>query len=1135
MAGETELGVATLQMTAGVDEGPVADARPCACRATPTPARPTSCSRRRPPRASARRSPPWPTAPSPGARRTGAATYADEDRRPTGRSTGAAGARDRRPGARAVAPRRRRDGARRPAHAHLAGRGPRRPLAGDGAATASSCRRAGLARDPRAAGGGRPAHDGRRVPARRRPAAGAGRLRDAPARPAAPGSSGPRGGLRCAPPPARAARAPRPRAAGAARARWARRARPRPGLRARRRHAQAAQLARRRARRVHQGAARMRRRRRARRAASRRLPAPLPRPRAGPRGGGRRGRAASSRSRRAQRVRQRRAARVRRRRPGRARALGARRRPRAGPAPTPTRTGSSLLRRELGDARAARLLDAGNSAPERCLRVNRLRGGVPAAVASAGRRRRHDPRASTGCPRRCSRGPAARAAPAFREGLVTPQSRGSQLAGLVAAGGRRRPGRCACRPLRRARRQDGAAGGAAAGAHVVAVEPTRRARPSCAANLARLGADAVEVVARRRARAAGSRGTAPSTLVLLDAPCSGLGTLASRPTCAGGGEPATCARLAALQARLLGAAAALVEPGGALTYSVCTLTRAETLEVVEPLLAGGGWAADDLGAAWPRPGAPGGRRLPADAAADATARRGSSSRACADGRPDGESGSPRAAQRPRHDAARGGGPVDGHRCTSSSRAVDPVGRLRPPRRGRRASSTPARASSTSTSWTATSCPTSPSARWSSRHRAARPRARRAARRAPHDREPRALRRRVRGGRRRHRSPCTRRPASTSTACSRRSARPALAAGVALNPATPLETLAEVRALLDLVLVMSVEPGLRRAELHPGSLDKLARARAYLPGDVALQVDGGVSGQRAALVAAGANLLVAGNSVFGGPDIEERFAAVAQAAAGERLSLRRTIKRCLQGGVKVPTGGESPRTPHGADQVRFLGRRSESGWEKKLRVWRRPPWSAWRRGFLYGRRAVPGRAFDAGRAGRGSTHPNPLVGAVLVGAASWSAGATTAGPARRTPRRSRSSRRRARRAARRSTSRSSRAATTGDAALHRRDHRGRRGARRGRARRPEPAGRRPRHRAAARGRHRGRARGRRAAGARPRAERAVPRSSGSGLPLVTYKAAVSLDGKVAAAGGDARWISCRRAGAWCTSCGPPPTP
>ena len=90
------------------------------------------------------------------------------------------------------------------------------------------------------------------------------------------------------------------------------------------------------------------------------------------------------------------------------------------------------------------------------------------------------------------------------------------------------------------------------------------------------------------------------------------------------------------------------------------------------------------------------------------------------------------------------------------------------------------------------------------------------------------------------------------------------AGVALNPATPLESLAEVRDDVDLVLVMSVDPGFGGQRFIASSLDKLRRARAYLPAGVALQVDGGVSLDNAtALVAAGANLLVAGNSVYGG--------------------------------------------------------------------------------------------------------------------------------------------------------------------------------------------------------------------------------------------------------------------------------
>ena len=86
----------------------------------------------------------------------------------------------------------------------------------------------------------------------------------------------------------------------------------------------------------------------------------------------------------------------------------------------------------------------------------------------------------------------------------------------------------------------------------------------------------------------------------------------------------------------------------------------------------------------------------------------------------------------------------------------------------------------------------------------------------------------------------------------------VAAGVALNPATPIETLSEVRDCCDLVLILSVNPGFGGQSFIVTSTDKIARARAYLPGSVALEVDGGVTTLNAAtLVAAGANLLVAG--------------------------------------------------------------------------------------------------------------------------------------------------------------------------------------------------------------------------------------------------------------------------------------
>lgn len=104
-----------------------------------------------------------------------------------------------------------------------------------------------------------------------------------------------------------------------------------------------------------------------------------------------------------------------------------------------------------------------------------------------------------------------------------------------------------------------------------------------------------------------------------------------------------------------------------------------------------------------------------------------------------------------------------------------------------------------------------------------------------------------------------------------------AAGIALNPATPIETLAEARYFCDYVLVMSVEPGFGGQSFIDTSLPKLRAARSYLPAAVALEVDGGVSSANiAALADAGASWFVAGSSVFGGGDCRAGFAALVTA-------------------------------------------------------------------------------------------------------------------------------------------------------------------------------------------------------------------------------------------------------------------
>jgi 16S rRNA (cytosine967-C5)-methyltransferase len=87
--------------------------------------------------------------------------------------------------------------------------------------------------------------------------------------------------------------------------------------------------------------------------------------------------------------------------------------------------------------------------------------------------------------------------------------------------------------------------------------------------------------------------------VLLDAPCTGLGTLASRPDLRWRRQAADITTMAAVQAQMLARAATLVATEGVLTYAVCTITREETTAVVDTLVSAGGWQADDLGVGFP--------------------------------------------------------------------------------------------------------------------------------------------------------------------------------------------------------------------------------------------------------------------------------------------------------------------------------------------------------------------------------------------------------------------------------------------------------------------------------------------------------------------------------------------------------
>jgi ribulose-phosphate 3-epimerase len=108
------------------------------------------------------------------------------------------------------------------------------------------------------------------------------------------------------------------------------------------------------------------------------------------------------------------------------------------------------------------------------------------------------------------------------------------------------------------------------------------------------------------------------------------------------------------------------------------------------------------------------------------------------------------------------------------------------------------------------------------------------------------------------------------------------AGVALNPSTPLSAVEDVISEIDLLLVMSVNPGFGGQSFIPRSLDKLARARRMLDlagSDAALEVDGGINRDTiAAARQAGADVFVAGNAVFSAKDASAEIRALRSLAS-----------------------------------------------------------------------------------------------------------------------------------------------------------------------------------------------------------------------------------------------------------------
>lgn len=232
---------------------------------------------------------------------------------------------------------------------------------------------------------------------------------------------------------------------------------------------------------------------------------------------------------------------------------------------------------ELGSEEARALLARVNQPAESGLRVNTLRA-TPEEVLAALPVPAH---VATDVPEGLVlEAPYdAHGSELWREGKVMPQSRGSMLVGrmVAPAGGERVLDLCAA-PGGKTTHLAALAEDRGA---VIAVERHPGRARALAATCARMDAGCVEVHVEDAARA---RSDGPFDRVLVDPPCSGLGTLQSRPDLRWRVTPDRIRELAALQSRILAAGAASLRLGGTLVYSVCTISPAESEDVIGPFL-----------------------------------------------------------------------------------------------------------------------------------------------------------------------------------------------------------------------------------------------------------------------------------------------------------------------------------------------------------------------------------------------------------------------------------------------------------------------------------------------------------------------------------------------------------------------
>jgi 16S rRNA (cytosine967-C5)-methyltransferase len=238
------------------------------------------------------------------------------------------------------------------------------------------------------------------------------------------------------------------------------------------------------------------------------------------------------------------------------------------------------IERGLGEARAAVFLGARVLPPPTTLRVTpgRIERSELAArirAARSGADVREAALSPLGLLVRGAGDP--RALPGWKEGLFAVQDEGSQLVALLAGAERGEVVADAC-----AGRGGKTAVLAAAGAKVTAIDLHEPKLDRIAPELARLGLPGVETAAIDLSVGTGGL-EGRFDRVLVDAPCTGIGTIHRRPELALRLAPTDPARMAELQRAIVGNAARLLRPGGTLVYAVCSPTREEGAEVVASL------------------------------------------------------------------------------------------------------------------------------------------------------------------------------------------------------------------------------------------------------------------------------------------------------------------------------------------------------------------------------------------------------------------------------------------------------------------------------------------------------------------------------------------------------------------------